>query len=101
MDPLAVALWALMVGATSAGMTTVLRALPLVQKWMWAFKKPWVCDICMSFWTVALLSLGLALLLRNAVWILVSGPAYPWALWVLRKTSDPHGQPPPMPPLEE
>jgi hypothetical protein len=97
-DPATILVWSLVVGSTSAGITTAIRALPLVYRWMLERKKPWSCDRCMSFWTVGALSLVLA-------WFepalgLSAGPAYPWALWVLRKTNEPHG-PPPMPPLTE
>jgi hypothetical protein len=94
------AIWSLLLGATSAGVTTAVRALPVVYSWMLERKKPWACDICMSFWTVALITLGLALWQRDETLLVTAGPAYPWALWVLRKTSEPHG-PPPMPPLED
>lgn len=97
-EPLTLLLWSLLVGSTSAGMTTAIRALAPVQRWMMAQKKPWSCDRCMSFWTVGVLALGLMRI--EPVLVLSAGPAYPWALWVLRKTNDPMG-PPPMPPLTE
>jgi len=53
----------------------------------------------MSFWTVGIVTLGLAVGQHDAGLVIVSGPAYPWALWVLRKTQERHGTPP-MPPLE-
>jgi len=98
-QPLPLLLWALAVGSTSAGITTAVRALPLVQRWMLDRVKPWACDVCMSFWTVGLVTLGLAIWQQDAALVIVSGPAYPWALWVLRKTQERHGTPP-MPPLE-
>ena len=87
--PLNIMLWAIILGATSAGMTVVIRALPFVQKWIMAQKKPWACDVCMSFWTVGLLGLGLVWLEQKPELVIVCGPAYPWALWVLCKVTEP------------
>jgi len=92
-------LWSFLLGATSAGITIALRALPLVYRWMEEQKKPWVCDICMSFWTVGLLSLGLAAW-QGKEFLIVCGPAYPLAMWLLCKITEPKGGPP-LPPLEE
>jgi hypothetical protein len=86
-EPLHIVLWSLLVGATSAGMTVAIRALPLVKKWIEQMKKPWACDVCMSFWTVGLLALGLGFW-RGWENVLVCGPAYPWALWVLCKVTE-------------
>lgn len=92
--------WALGVGSSAAGMTVAVRALPSVQHKMLERVKPWACDVCMGFWTTAIVVLGLAAWQHDARLLVVSGPAYPWALWVLRKTGEPTG-PPPMPPLDE
>ncbi len=94
-------LWALMVGATAAGLTVALRALPLIARQVEALRKPWVCDICMSFWTTALIVVGLALWQHNVELVVVAGPAYPWAMWVLRVLTGPREGGPPLPPLED
>jgi hypothetical protein len=91
-------LWALLLGSTSAGITTAVRALPPVQRWMFERRKPWACDVCMSFWVTGVLALGLGW--HDSVLALSAGPAYPWALWVLGKLGEPRTGPP-MPPLEE
>jgi len=91
--PLTILLWALAVGATSAGITVAVRALPFVYRWVEEQKKPWGCDICMSFWIVGLLGLGLGHW-QGWEYVLVCGPAYPWAMWVLCKVSEPKGPPP-------
>jgi hypothetical protein len=66
---------------------------------MFERKKPWACDVCMSFWTCAVL--GVALATQHGLEALVAvGPAYPVALWVLYVLGKPQGGPP-MPPLEE
>lgn len=95
MDPFNIMLWAIILGATSAGMTVALRALPTIYRWVEQAKKPWACDRCMSFWTTGLLSVGLATWLGHEL-IIVCGPAYPWAMFVLCKITDPRG-PPPLP----
>jgi len=93
-DPSLILFWAVALGATSAGMTAVIRTLPPVTRWMMERKKPWACDICMSFWTVGLLGLGLGYW-QGWEHTLACGPAYPWALWVLCRISEPVGPPPP------
>jgi len=89
-SPLHIMLWAIILGATSSGMTVAIRALPTVQKWVMARKKPWACDICMSFWSVGLLALALGAWQGREL-VIVCGPAYPWALWVLHKVTQPRG----------
>lgn len=83
-------------GTTAAGVVVAVRALPPVQRAMFAQKKPWACDVCMSFWTVG--ALGLLGVLRGFD-VLACGPAYPVALLVLRKLGEPM-HPPVMPPLD-
>jgi len=92
--------WSVFLGLTSAGVTIAVRALPPVQRWMFARVKPWACDVCMSFWTTGIVGLGASLHLQDAGLLFACGPAYPLALWTLGKLSEPKG-PPPMPPLEE
>lgn len=99
MDPFNIMLWAIILGATSAGMTVALRALPTIYRWVEAKKKPWACDRCMTFWTTGLLGIALATWQHNNWLVLVCGPAYPWALWVLCRITDPKG--PPTLPLED
>lgn len=91
--PLPILFWALFIGATSAGMTVAIRGLPTVKKWMMQRKKPWACDVCMSFWTTGLVALLVAGHYGHEL-IVSCGPAYPWALWVLCKITAPTGPPP-------
>lgn len=93
--------WGLAVGTTAAGFTVALRALPLVERRVMARRKPWACDICMGFWTTAVVTALLVLWQRDWDLVASAGPAYPVALWTLRKLTDPLGPPPSMPPLEE
>lgn len=96
--PAELLLWALGLGATSAGVVLALRALPPVQRAMFARKKPWACDICMGFWTVGSLAAVLSLTFDGDL-LLAAGPAYPWTLYLLRKLQEPMN-PPNLPPLE-
>lgn len=93
-EPLTLLLWALPVGATAAGMIVVIRVLPLIRQQVEAMKKPWACDICMSFWVVGLLVLLLLLGKRDPQFLFVAGPAFPFALWFLRRLTDPPELPP-------
>lgn len=90
-SPLDIMLWAIILGATSAGMTVAVRALPFIRKRIENQEKPWACDICMSFWTVGLLGLNLAMWKMQPELLVVCGPAYPWAMWVLCKVTEPRG----------
>ena len=99
-QPLYILLWAAIIGATSAGITVALRGLPFIYRKVEAAKKPWACDVCMSFWTTGLLGLGLGAWAWNPWYLVVCGPAYPWAMYVLCKITEPTG-PPPMAPLED
>jgi hypothetical protein len=65
-----------------------------------ARKKPWACDVCMSFWTAGVMVVGLAGVQQDISLLLVAGPAYPLALWILRKIQEPQ-LPPGLPRLED
>jgi hypothetical protein len=54
----------------------------------------------MSFWTTAAVGGALALAKHDPALLLACGPAYPWALKVLRTVTEPRN-PPTMPTLEE
>ena len=47
-------LYALILGLSSAGLTTILRYAPLINKAVAAGMKPWSCDVCMTLWTTLL-----------------------------------------------
>jgi hypothetical protein len=100
-EPLDILAWALAVGATAAGLTVAVRALPPVQRWMFQRQKPWACDVCMSFWTTAAVGGALAIAKHDPSLLLACGPAYPWALQVLHTLTEPRNPPPMMPTLEE
>jgi hypothetical protein len=89
-----IALLAVLLGATSAGLTVMVRAMPFVARWVDAGKKPWACDVCMTLWVTAALAAETAWHYGDATLLTAFGPAYPWAMWVLRKITDHHGFPP-------
>lgn len=89
--------WAVVLGATAAGLVSAVRGLPAVQRAIMERKKPWACDVCMGFWSTAALAVGLAVVQQDAWLLLAAGPAYPFVLWILRKLGEP--QLPPLPPL--
>jgi hypothetical protein len=91
------AVWALLLGAMVAGWVLGVRALPWVHRQMMAMKKPWACDYCMCFWGTLLWGAAGWYWFRQDLgdhgWF-VLGPAYPVALGVLSKLSEPSGEPP-------
>lgn len=91
--------WSAAVGLSAAGMVVAVRALPPVQRAIFARKKPWACDVCMSFWATGLCALVVGYL-RGPEYIFAAGPAYPLTLWTLAKLSSPQN-PPQLPPLQE
>lgn len=99
MNPVTLLLWSLGLGLTSAGFTIALRATKWVHGQVMDRVKPWACDICMSFWAVALFTTAVGYL-HGWHLVLAAGPAYPVSLWTLRKLGEPAG-PPPMPELED
>lgn len=46
--------WAAVIASTAAGCVQLVRLIPWVGRQMMAGKKPWVCDLCMSFWSTLL-----------------------------------------------
>lgn len=42
---------AVVIALTALGLIQLLRQIPWVQRQMLAGRKPWVCDLCMSWWT--------------------------------------------------
>lgn len=87
---------AILIGLSAAAIPPFVRAIPLVQVWMMQGRKPWVCDLCMSFWSTLLAS-GVACFMGAPA---VAGiPAWAVTFFIVRKNSDPIGPPPGMPEL--
>lgn len=99
-EPLTILLWSLILGATAAGLSVIIRSLPFIKRWVQEGRKPWACDVCMPVWTVVPLVLLLFIWRQDIQLLLVVGPAYPCAMWILMRLTDPVG-PPPMPELED
>lgn len=95
-----VLLWALVIAPTAAGFIIALRALPWVERLVWARKKPWACDICMSVWSTLLFGGLLSAAMRDPLALSSCGPAYAGCMFVLRLLTEPRGAPP-LPELEE
>lgn len=87
--------WALFVGATVPGIVAAVRALPPVERWVFAGLRPWACDVCMCFWSTASLVAALAGATLDLRLLLVAGPAYTLALLVSRFVTAPTHLPPP------
>lgn len=79
--------WALILAFTAAGLIQLIRQLPWVDRQMMAAKKPWVCDLCMSWWTSILVT-GTWALLDSAPWR-AGIPAFAVTLLVTRVLSGP------------
>lgn len=75
---------ALLIGMAAASMVVVFRAVPPGLQLVATGKKPWACNICMSFWftiLVTLLSCSFKLLTFDKLWAGI--PAYIVCLWLL------------------
>lgn len=80
---------------TVPGVVVAVRALPPIEREVDELKKPWACDICMCFWSTAILVLFAAMVLWRADVLLVAGPAYPLSMVYLRFVQAPPIPPPP------
>jgi hypothetical protein len=79
--------WAILVAFSAAGVIQLVRVIPWVERQMLAGKKPWVCDLCMSWWTTGI-SLGLWTLLAPAAG-LTFFPAFGLTLLLTRSLGAP------------
>ncbi len=95
--------WAVVLGLSSVAFTKCLRAVRPVAKWTLDAKKPWACDICMSFWGVLLLSGGLYGLWRESLAMqpFVTMVAWCVSYFGLQKLSEPMTRFELPPPLED
>lgn len=79
--------WTAIVALTAAGLIQLVRQIPWVDRQMLAGRKPWVCDLCMSWWS-ALLGTTFWLLLDGAPWR-ASIPAFALTMLVVRSLGAP------------
>jgi len=80
---------ALLLGMTSASLVTIFRAIPLGSRLLKTEKKPWACDICMSFWMTWIVFLAAwfcDLVAYMDFWLVA--PAYIVCLWFLKQTGE-------------
>lgn len=90
----------LLYALTAVGLTQTIRKVPPFSKWTLEGKRPWSCDLCMSFWTAwAAYELSLVLVedldMRDA--LLAVLPAIAVALFVNARIY-PGSSPPELPP---
>jgi hypothetical protein len=90
----------ILVGLSAAGLVVFLRALPLVQRLVREQKKPWACDVCMSFWSTFLLT-SATFHFDGGLALAAAAPGFAVALLVLRKLTEPLRLPPNLPELTE
>lgn len=99
MDPLRILLWAVVLGAGSVAVTKCVRALPPFSRWLLEAKKPWACDLCMTFWGVAFFCLLRGLSGETVDALLLIGPcSWTVGFGVLQRLSEPTSAPPMMMP---
>ena len=95
---------AILVGLGSFAIVELVRRLPVIEQWTLRGMRPWACNLCMSFWTSALMIFLMCLAYHS-----VAARVPPWAtlfmiwpagmaiaLYVLMKTDNPPSPPPPM-----
>ena len=84
----------LFVSCTVPGFVLAVRALPPVERLVFAGVKPWACDVCSTFW--ATIFWGAVAWGVFGHWALVAvPPAYTIAFWLLGALSKPTTLPPP------
>lgn len=90
-------LYTFAIAVTVPGVVTAARALPWVHRRVEAGQKPWACNICMTFWTTALVTEIAAAVAYDWRVVLLAGPAYTIALVLLDRVVEapPAGGPPP------
>lgn len=73
---------AVLLALATTGLVALLRVLPYVRAWTARGVRPFACDACMAFWTVATLTIATRSLVGSGVlWAAV--PAYGLALLLL------------------
>lgn len=95
MDPWHLLAWSVVIGSTAPGVAIVVRALSAVEKLVLEGKRPWACDVCLSWWMVAATTLVAGLTAHDLEVLWAAGPAYPLAYKLLGWLSQPVSSPPP------
>jgi hypothetical protein len=84
----------LILSVTVPGFIQAVRALPWVTQQVLDQVKPWVCNICMTFWSCILFALPLLPIFGFLPVLLAIGPAYTSALWLYKQVATPDSAPP-------
>lgn len=98
---------AVLIGLTAAAIPPIVRAFAPVQRWMMNGTRPWVCDLCMSFWSTAIAAAswwGIAHALDDHAGgrLLLAGlPAFAITFALVRYNGEPHGPPPDLSELQD
>ncbi len=95
MDPWHLLAWSVVIGSTAPGVAIVVRALSAVEKLVLEGKRPWACDVCLSWWMVAATTLVAGLAAHDLEVLWAAGPAYPLAYKLIGWLSQPVSSPPP------
>ena len=86
--------YALLLGLSAASSVVIFRALPPGKQLAKTGRKPWACDICMSFWSNYLLALIDTLTAlstgHTSLWqtLWAALPAYIVCLWLVKQTTE-------------
>lgn len=81
--------YTLLLGLSAASAVVLFRALPPGKQLAATGKKPWACDICMSFWAIVLEAMVFGatdLMPWNQLWLAI--PAYIVCLWLVKQTAE-------------
>jgi len=92
-DPWHLLAWSVVIGSTAPGVAIVVRALSAVEKLVLEGKRPWACDVCLSWWMVAATTLVAGLAAHDLEVLWAAGPAYPLAYKLLGWLSQPVSSP--------
>jgi hypothetical protein len=93
---------ALWLGFLAAGMTVLIRVLPVISGFVERGIKPWACDKCMSFWLILFVTACVPALANDVMgyrlihgdFVLAAPAAYALSLFMLRLLTEPMGPPP-------
>lgn len=73
----------LFVAWSTVGAVLVIRALPGVNRLVLEGKKPFACDLCMSWWTSILICGAFAWFFADLIWFIGVLPSVASGVWIL------------------
>lgn len=83
--------WMLLIAFSAAGAVQLIRQLAFVQRQMLRQRKPWICNLCMSFWTT-IVATGMWTVLEHAP-LAAAIPAFALTLHLVNKLTEPQSKP--------